>query len=1518
MSLSDADIETAIAGIVDETIRTATRQNLIDARNRTQPTPPNPAQARQADTTSPATISSRLKWGLKKNFIKDDKNLDLESMHGEKLETWKRNFEALMDAAGFTEGGVSFTHKWQLLEQCTTEDSFRKIQSLRLSLPLAEQENIEKLLLVIKDSAPQDTHVWTHRHAFRNRAPKQGELTDDYLLSLRPLADKCQITDMYCVRCKPVALDDYILHQLVLVCPDVELQTEYLKKDTLDIDTVLKIARKYEKIRDAQHLLAGESSEFSLSALQTQCIACGRTGHHDRDPQCPAKNSTCFLCGKIGHFRNSCRENFHDGNPGHFARARGYHSNSRGRAAPDWEYRAPSAQPPHPRDQSRHRDSWSRGNGRGPRGSRGKSGPFYRNFQATLVNSLMTNTRTVEVTAKVLNSSKQIRGIIDTGSDWNAGGREHLAQLGLLYSDLKNPTRDMSSTQAANGDELKCLGYMEVEFSWKDNTLKDKIVFFDKLPNMLFSVNMVTQLKIVTIHAEPKLSVLVPTDKNSEASGKENENILITFSEEHFEENSDTKKAEFESPSDFFMNLLKLPNRDEIIREFADVFSPRDEPMKAAPLHITLKEGAKPTFVKGSFGVPLALKDQLKAELEEQKENGIIRRVKEPTDWCSPIVVVPKKGKDKIRLTVDFRNLNKNILREKFQVQPPLQVVQEIESGSKFFTVADCWKGYHQQKIDEESIPLTTFIAPFNLGRWQYLRAPFGLSNISEVYDREMTENLEGIENLGKVVDDNLIFSKDAVSHVKYVRKFLQRCREKGIRLSEEKFQYMQNRVDFAGFTVSDSGYELSKKIYAALSDYPEPENQTDLRGFLGMANQLAPTHVKLSRVLSPLHELTGSNSDLTWTLEHQKAFEDAKQILTSPEVMTYYTPGMPMRLVTDASCLNGLGFVLLQKQNDSTWKPIQVGSRKLVPAERNYAPIELELQGVVFAVKRACTFLSGAEHYTVVTDHQPLVKILNGRRLDEISNKRMLDMVLRLVDETFTVEWVKGEFNRIADALSRHPVSEPSDADLKLHKDSSMHVKRICALNASDAGLSVRMDKVREAAENDIVYQELCKKVTSGFPSEKRKLDENLRPFWNIRNDLLISDDGFLLYGTRLMIPKSLQAQLLKDLHASHRGVEGTRQRARLIVYWPGMDNAIEQICKQCELCLRDSRSQQREPMKHMPRPERAFQYVSADLFSVDGKSGLVYTDWYSGWFCFQYPMKSTDADHVIPLFRKWFQDTAAPDVFWSDNGPPFNSGKFSDFLKRWGVAQKFSSPYYPQGNNYAELAVKNCKSLVNKYWKGPNTDYDDFAKGLMQVRNTPHASTGVSPAMILYGRPTQDALPAHKSFFSKNWHDQMLEHDRKYAEHREKLEYYYDRGTRSLPALPVGTPVAIQNPKTRKWDRYGVIQEKNEDLRRYVIRLPSGMIVVRNRRVLKQRFTNRTLPPITLDDELDNTENPDVRNENNIENQSVDIPNNPQLDNRNNRARNRRNNQNVPERQSDRIPDRKPIVRFQAGTKK
>ena len=181
---------------------------------------------------------------------------------------------------------------------------------------------------------------------------------------------------------------------------------------------------------------------------------------------------------------------------------------------------------------------------------------------------------------------------------------------------------------------------------------------------------------------------------------------------------------------------------------------------------------------------------------------------------------MPKKDTERIRLCVDFSRLNRYVKRERYQSSTPAQAVADIAAEeAKVFTKLDALKGYHQCPLDEASQILTTFITPF--GRFQFLRAPFGISSISEHYNRRMDEAFAGLEGYRRIVNDVVIFDKDKEQHESHVRQFLQRCSKRRITLNAEKWEYARSEVDFVGYHLSASGYRVDSSIVAAITRFP-------------------------------------------------------------------------------------------------------------------------------------------------------------------------------------------------------------------------------------------------------------------------------------------------------------------------------------------------------------------------------------------------------------------------------------------------------------------------------------------------------------------------------------------------------------------------------------------------------------------------------------------------------------------------------------------------------------------------
>lgn len=651
---------------------------------------------------------------------------------------------------------------------------------------------------------------------------------------------------------------------------------------------------------------------------------------------------------------------------------------------------------------------------------------------------------------------------------------------------------------------------------------------------------------------------------------------------------------------------------------------------------------------------------------------------------------------------------------------------------------------------------------------------------------------------------------------------------------NQKKFEFLKPEVNFGGMIVSANGFKIQPRITEAIEQFPEPTSLTEMKRFHGYVNQLTPFDEQLAKKFEPLRHLLKKTPEFEMTEEDTRNFEKVKKQLVHPKSLAYFKPGRPTQVFTDAACTAGFGFVVKQLQPNNVWKPVMYGSRALNPAEKTYAPIEAEMAALAWALNKAKIFLYGGPRFTLYTDHKPLVGLVNKKRYDEVLNPRLLGSLLKCEGFTFEVQYIKGGDNLIADCLSRGPVSKPNASDNENAELARKHIRVIQNANEKDADYSPKLQKLQRIATEDAEYQILKTTITTGFPEQKSNLDPAIHAYWSVRQDLTVLD-SLILYGVRLVIPRKMRKDVLEEVHAAHRGIELTKARARLIVYWPGMDAQIEQLCKSCEKCIIDRPSQRDEPQKHYETPSRAFEVISADFACVDNVKYLILTDWKTGWFSTR-QMRKTDAAATIHQLRDFFSETAVPNTVFTDNGPPFTSAEFRSFLDRWGIEGKTSSPYYPRSNTFAENGVKDAKSLLKKCITNGKMNYDEWCKGLLCLRNTPHKTTGLSPAVMLYGHSVNDCAPAHKTSLDKSWHKELSDVDKKIAKQRQNQEFY--RPGRPLPELKVGNPVVIQNRNNKKWDKYGIIQERNLKLRRYTVRLPSGMLTMRNRIDLRRRF--------------------------------------------------------------------------------
>ena len=128
----------------------------------------------------------------------------------------------------------------------------------------------------------------------------------------------------------------------------------------------------------------------------------------------------------------------------------------------------------------------------------------------------------------------------------------------------------------------------------------------------------------------------------------------------------------------------------------------------------------------------------------------------------------------------------------------------------------------------------------------------------------------------------------------------------------------------------------------------------------------------------------------------------------------------------------------------------------------------------------------------------------------------------------------------------------------------------------------------------------------------EKDSIESNIRPYWKARSELTVDRNNLLLHGKCIIVPKSLQQQVLEKIHMGHQGIQRCRLCANTSVWWLGLSHEVENMIKQCPTCARDF-TRRREPMISTKLPEYPWQNVGTDLFHFKGSTYLIVVDYFS-----------------------------------------------------------------------------------------------------------------------------------------------------------------------------------------------------------------------------------------------------------------------------------------------------------------
>ena len=344
--------------------------------------------------------------------------------------------------------------------------------------------------------------------------------------------------------------------------------------------------------------------------------------------------------------------------------------------------------------------------------------------------------------------------------------------------------------------------------------------------------------------------------------------------------------------------------------------------IKTEPITISIRGGgySKPKPCYRARPIPAHWFDKGRSILADLEEQGLIVRVTEASEYCSPCFFIAKPhDPSQPRLVVDYSLINDIILRPVFPLASPEMVWRRVPVGKgKWWISNDLTSSYWQVRISEESQAITTFISEF--GRYRWCVFPQGLSCSGDEFGQRLEiilSNYPKFRNFLRVVDDIAVYGESLEELLEQFSLFLHICRENHLTLSPKKFQMCdpEHSIKFAGMVLSSKGLSPDPDKMSAIRDFPIPKNRTDLRSWMGLCQQFSIWYPELAACQTGLRHLVREDVPFEWSLQMTEQMEATKLLLCGDVYVHPYDTKLVPTIFVDGSILHGAGYILVQQE---------------------------------------------------------------------------------------------------------------------------------------------------------------------------------------------------------------------------------------------------------------------------------------------------------------------------------------------------------------------------------------------------------------------------------------------------------------------------------------------------------------------------------------------------------------------------------------------------------------------------
>jgi len=822
----------------------------------------------------------------------------------------------------------------------------------------------------------------------------------------------------------------------------------------------------------------------------------------------------------------------------------------------------------------------------------------------------------------------------------------------------------------------------------------------------------------------------------------------------------------------FSKSLATLGHCDRVIPNFKFT---SDNPIRTLPIPI-----------------PYSIQDQIKEELNQMQQAGIISRT--TSEWSSPLLVVKKKGfspdNPKYRLVADFRLLNSILINSSYPL-PNISILINQLARYKYFCKMDFQSAYWQLNVPEEARKFFTVSSPF--GQFSFNRLPFGLKTSASYFQFLVDSLIEesALDGIFSFQDDFIIASNSFEDTLHKLRIIFNLFKKYNLTLSPAKCSFHVTEVEYLGFYLKDHKIYPTTSNILKITEFPLPSTQKKLRQFLGLVNFYRNIIPNFSKIISPLLELTSPKTRFNMQEHHIEAFNTLQKFFFSKPFIIQPNFNKEFFLATDGSCVSIAG-ILMQYGENNILQPVSYFSKVLNKTQRHYPPIKIELMAIVFSVRAFRTFLYNRK-FTIISDAKSINFLKKSSNPSGITTRWLLE----LAEYQFNFQHIPGKSNVLADFFSRTEFPNTQDLSSNPELINEHHLPIVHTDSFED----------NTPPDNLVLFHQdsNSNNITNNDPSSSSTNSSNCTdPPLNISNETLVTeqlkdanlltiinllrnssseapippkykgyilhpDNSLLLYCDRdvdpllaspsdlkIVVPESLKYKALQIAHHTHMGIKKTYEILSRNFFWSGYYSDTIRFVSSCTTCMTiKPHTIPKAPLQDMSIPKKPGELISIDLTGPFSNNQYVLTiiDNFSRHLEL-YPMSSISSNNVIKKLFHYICSHGRPSFIKTDQGTQFKSTIFQDFVQAYKIKLNFISVAHPESNSLSEIINKAIKSTVKSLMKH-NYNFEYAVHLHKSVYNSLiHPTLKMSPNLVHFGRDISTPMDMFDNNFSPELH--------------------------------------------------------------------------------------------------------------------------------------------------------------------